>query len=69
MQEFPIELIVSAIKNGVAMLIEYNREPKALEFVAKFTACGELVQYPEKYLARLAEILKELEVELHECLK
>ncbi len=69
MQEFPIEYITSAIQNGVAMLVEYGREDKALEFIAKFTACGELVKYPEKYLAQLGDTLKELEGELRECLK
>lgn len=69
MTEFPIEDIVSAIQNGVAMLIEYGKEEKALEFATKFTACGELIQNPQLYLTRLAETLKELEVELRECIK
>lgn len=69
MQDFPIEYITTAIQSGVAMLIEYGKEDKALEFIAKFTACGEVVNYPEKYLAQLGETLKELEVELRECLK
>ena len=56
MQDFPIEYITTAIQSGVAMLIEYGKEDKALEFIAKFTSCGEVVNYPEKYLAQLGTL-------------
>lgn len=66
--EFPIDLIVRAVTEGVNMLIEYGKFDTAMDFIKQFEECGNYVNDQEFYLSKLESILKELEVQLVECL-
>lgn len=66
--EFPIDLIVRAVTEGVNMLIEYDKFDTAMDFIKQFEECGNYVDDHEFYLCKLESILKELGVQLVECL-
>lgn len=66
--EFPIDLIVGAVTEGVNVLIEYGKFDTAMDFIKQFEECGNYVNDQEFYLNKLESILKELEVHLVECL-